>query len=547
MGERLTSQRGPSSLHVKIALSMSLIVLAVSLLLFSVYWSAARGLVEEENKRSAELTAAQLGQHLSSEQIVGNLAALRNDALYYKRVHGNVREIRIYGFTPTGVRQVVTVPVGTPKDLPLDLVQTVTQGKLYSRIEEAQQEGYLIEAAAPIESAGKPIGIVVVQAHTASYGYLLARLKRITVMTMGLAMLAISGSLYLLFRRFVYTPIGEVLAVMRRAEQGELNLEVPVRSTDEMGLLGAGLNTMLARIHQMRQALMDEQKRLEVRVADATAELSQRNRELQQANRELFALQRQLIQTERLAAAGQLAAQFAHEVGTPLNLISGHIQLLQSRLRDEDAVRRFAIILGQIERIEGIVRRFLDSTRPPRLEMVPLRIDRLLEQVIEMVTPLLESRGIEMITDIASSLPEIKGSAEQLQQVLINLIDNSLDAMPEGGHLVIRARVEDQQLLIECQDSGLGMSPEVLSRVFDPFFTTKPDGVGSGLGLAIVRRIVHQHGGTITAESHPGEGSRFVITLPVLTPSPLPEPAPMSSDSPDPSPEEDHEKDPRHR
>lgn len=502
------------SLHVKITLSVSLIVLIVLIILFSFYWSAARGLVQEENKRSAELMVAQLGQHLSSEKVVENLAALRNDALSYKRIHTEVEEIHIYGFTAAGVREVVTIPLGTPKVLPLDFIQAVQQGRLFSRIEQIVRGGYVIQAAAPIESAGMLIGIVTIRVQTASYQSLLTHLNRITLGMMLLAIGTLMASLDLLFRHLVNRPMKEMLAVMSRVQQGDLDATVPVRSTDEMGRLGSGLNMMLGQIRRMQQALTDEQKRLEILVAEATAELSQRNRELQEANQELFTLQRQLVLTERLAVSGQMAAQIAHEVGTPLNLISGHIQLLQSRITDEDARRRFDIILQQIERIERIVRRFLDSTHRPKSEMVPVHIASLLQQVIEMAAPTLENRKITLITQLDPTLPAIKGFPERLQQVFINLIDNSLDAMPCGGQLAIHARAENQQVVIEYRDSGVGMSAEVLAQAFDPFFTTKPEGKGSGLGLAIVRQIIHEHGGEILADSRPGEGSRFLITFP---------------------------------
>ena len=212
-----------------------------------------------------------------------------------------------------------------------------------------------------------------------------------------LAIRTLIASLDLLFRHLVKRPMKEMLTVMSQAQQGHLDATVPVCSTGEMGRLGSGLNRMLAQIRRMQQALTDEQKQLEILVAEATAELSQRNRELQEANQELFTLQRQLVLTERPAVSGHVAAQVAHEVGTPLNLISGHIQVLRSRITDEDASRRFDIILRQIERIERIVRHFLDSTRRPKSEMVLVPIP-LIQQVIEMAAPTLEIRKITLIT-----------------------------------------------------------------------------------------------------------------------------------------------------
>lgn len=505
------------SLHAKTTISVSLIVIAVLMSLYYLSSSTAKTLVEEENKRQAEIITAQLAQHLSSEQMINDLAALRNDALSYKRLHEAVIEIRLYGLTKTGMREVATIPLGEPEELPHEALASLRQGKIFSHVEAIREGAYIIRAAAPIENAGQPVGAVALRTQTSYYSPLLSQLNRVTLLAMVLAIAGITTSSYVLFRRFIYTPIEDALAVMRKAERGELETEAPVRSRDEIGLLCLGLNTMLARIRQMTTELENEQKRLADLVREATGELSERNVQLQQANLELFAIQRQLVQMERLAAAGQLAAQFAHEVGTPLNLISGHIQLLRSRPNDDDATRRFDIIFSQIERIERIVRRLLDSTRRPKPELIPINLEQFLQQVIEIAAPTLKSRNIELVAELDPTLPAVNGSPEQLQQVFINLIDNSLDAMPHGGRLLIKTRrADDGHVVIECDDTGVGMSPEVLSRVFEPFFTTKPEGLGSGLGLSIVRQIIREHGGDISIESKPDQGTRFTITLPAV-------------------------------
>ncbi len=520
MEEASKRRRRPLTLHAKVTLSLLALVLLIFGVLFWIYLSATRTLIVEENRRRAELLAAQLAQHLSSEQVANNLALLRNDAFYYQRAHAEIAEIRIYGVTSSGVREVVAVPVGVaghspPPLLPLDLLSEAQQGRVASRIEEAKGRSYRISAGAPIENEGRLIGFVLVRAEMAYYRSLLDRLNRLTGFALLIAVGGITAALHLLFRRWIYRPIAELLSVMRRAEQGELHVRASVNSPDEMGALSVGLNALLSRIREMTEALEAEQGRLEVLVREATAELSERNRQLQQANRQLFALQRQLLQMERWAAAGQLAAQFAHEIGTPLNLISGHIQLLRARVSDEEWTRRLDIILGQIERIERIVRHVLDSTRRPRPERVPLRVGLLLEHVAEIVAPTLKDRQIELLMELAPDLPEILGSPEQLQQVLINLIDNSLDAMPEGGRLTLRAFAgESGTVILECEDTGVGMSADVLGCIFEPFFTTKPDGAGSGLGLAIVRQIIKEHGGEITVRSEPGRGTTVRLTFP---------------------------------
>jgi len=509
-GERFRRLR----LHAKIALLILALILVIFGALLSIYLSTVRTVIVEENRRRAELLAAQLAQHLSSES-TADLPTLRNEAFYYQRAHSEIAEIRIYGLTRSGMREVIVLPVGAPDGtVPLDLLGEAQRGRIVSRIEGETQGNYRIVAGAPIESEGRLVGFVLVRAEIGEYTPLLKRMSRLTWLAFLAAVGGVTAAVHVLFRRLIYRPIHAILDAMHRAEAGDLHAHVPVHSQDEMGTLGLGLNALLSRIREMTQALEAEQERLHVRVREATEELSERNRQLQEANLQLFALQRQLLHMERLAAAGQLAAQFAHEIGTPLNLISGHIQLLRTRIQDEEGMRRLTLILGQIERIERIVRRLLDSTRRPRPERVPLRVDSLLRHVAEIVAPTLESRGIELRMELAPDLPEIFGSTEQLQQVLINVIDNSLDAMPEGGRLTLRAFAEQGTVSIECEDTGLGMSPEVLARIFDPFFTTKPDGAGSGLGLSIVRQIVREHDGEITVRSEPGRGTSVRLTFP---------------------------------
>src|SRR5262249_55454535 len=181
-----------------------------------------------------------------------------------------------------------------------------------------------------------------------------AALRRLIWPLMLLAIVAITLTTYFLFRLIVYKPIDSLLLAMSKAEAGNLSVEVPPQSPDEIGLLTARFNRMLGRIRQMTDQLNLEQRALEGRVKEATAEIAERKEQLEEANLQLFEMQRQLTQLERMAAAGQLAAQFAHEVGTPLNLISGHVQLLRDRTTDERVIKRLDVIAGQIERINHI-------------------------------------------------------------------------------------------------------------------------------------------------------------------------------------------------
>ena len=341
-----------------------------------------------------------------------------------------------------------------------------------------------------------------------------AELRRLMWPLMLLAIISITLMTYFLFRHLVYKPIDSLLLAMSKAEEGDLAVEVAPASPDEIGLLTSRFNRMLGRIRQMTEQLNVEQRRLEDRVHEATAEIADRTGQLEEANLRLFEMQRLLTQLERLAAAGQLAAQFAHEVGTPLNLISGHVQLLRARARDERVISRLDVIAGQIERITNIVRSMLDSTRRPVPQLVAVDVNSLLAQILDATQPTLASRNVEVHTEMSDALPPIQADPDQLQQVFINLINNSLDAMPLGGKLSVSTAPGANSVVIVLADSGEGIARDEIDVIFDPLFSTK-HGRGTGLGLTIVKQIITEHGGEVEVESEPGHQTTFRITLPL--------------------------------
>ena len=341
-----------------------------------------------------------------------------------------------------------------------------------------------------------------------------AQLRRLMWPLMLLAIIAITLMTYFLFRHIVYKPIDSLLLAMSRAEEGNLAVAVEPTAPDEIGLLTSRFNRMLGRIRHVTEQLGLEQRRLEDRVHEATAEIAERKQQLEDANLRLFEMQRQLTQLERLAAAGQLAAQFAHEVGTPLNLISGHVQLLRARASDERTIKRLDVIAGQIERITHIVRSMLNSTRRPRRQLEILNINSLLAQILDATQPTLVAHSVELQVEIGAGIPPIEGDPDQLQQVFINLINNSLDAMPVGGRLKVSTARDDDSVLIELSDTGEGIPEDSIDMIFDPLFSTK-QGRGTGLGLTIVKQIVAEHNGQVDVRSAQGLGTTFRIKLPL--------------------------------
>jgi len=321
------------------------------------------------------------------------------------------------------------------------------------------------------------------------------------------------------FLRSVRKPVKEMIGVMEAAEGGALNVRAQSGSQDEIGQLAEHLNRMLAQVENFNAELGRK-------VREATAELAVRNEELKSINEELFETQKTLARSERLAVAGQLAASLAHEIGTPLNSISGHVQLLGRRKTwDDVSQRRLEIIERQVDSIVRTVKQLLTWTRKFDLRTEPVDLRRLLKESLLVTSPALQHRKIEVRMDLPRDCPSVDADAGYLQQVFLNFINNSMDAMPEGGELRVRLRYagapggggDSREVSVEFSDTGHGINPETLPHIFEPMFTTKRMGTGAGLGLAICQQIVHQHGGTIEVESEVGRGTHFTIRLPQET------------------------------
>jgi signal transduction histidine kinase len=260
----------------------------------------------------------------------------------------------------------------------------------------------------------------------------------------------------------------------------------------------------LREVGQERDKLAEQVRRLNEELSDKVAkgnrELREKNQELQNLNEELYYLQKRLTSVERLTVAQQTTARLAHKIGTPLNLISGHIQVLQqSRPEDSALQEKLQIVHSQIEKVSGIVREMLDETRKPVLDLKPLDLNQLLDRILAVVEPTLAAREIKVDKRFTLDLDHIEGDEVQLEQVFLSLVHNSLDAMNQGGTF---------------GDTGEGIPPTIVGHIFRPFFTTKEIGRGTGLGLAIVKEILTAHGATINVESVPTLGTTFTLDFP---------------------------------
>ena len=230
---------------------------------------------------------------------------------------------------------------------------------------------------------------------------------------------------------------------------------------------------------------------------------------------DLKQIQKQLRKTERIAELGTLASGMAHEIGTPMNVILGRAEYLLQRTTDVGMKKGLATIVTQIERITKVMNQLLAFARrePPARRAVDL--GEIVEESLEMFQERIVRSHVTVEKALEASLPVVHADRDQLIQVLINLVVNSLHAMPEGGRLRLSLGREDDHVRLGLSDTGHGMSEEIRSKVFDPFFTTKDFGKGTGLGLTVVKGIIEEHGGTIAVESAVDQGTTFWIRLPL--------------------------------
>jgi signal transduction histidine kinase len=333
--------------------------------------------------------------------------------------------------------------------------------------------------------------------------------------------------LWLILRVLISDPIEAMVVAMQQLERGDATVRAPVRRSDELGLIAARFNGMaeeLQRAGEERETLIHEVRGLNANLQDridaALSELQAKNHELAALVERNALLREELGTQERLAVAGQLTATFAHEVGTPLNLMTGHLQLLDAQQDLPEKTReRLHVIQAQIQRVSDIVRRLLDLTRRPQLHRQVQPFLDLLADLEHLWTPTLTAHGVTVATSAPPNC-SLNADRKQMEQLFLNLMNNALDAMPSGGTVHISARPSGDSTPdgpwweLRFQDSGQGIPGEFLGQVFRPMFTTKPEGKGTGLGLSICREIVRSHGGEIRIESIEGKGTCVVFTLP---------------------------------
>ncbi len=395
----------------------------------------------------------------------------------------------------------------------------------------------------PLWCQGKIIGGIQTEIYIGDLMTTLLESQKIILITVvfDAIILIIFGSF--LLSRVLVKPIKDLVRLSQKISEGDFSQRIEETSKNEIGQLIGSFNRMTEKLKENRESLENYLESLE------------------SANKQLKQAQEELIRTEKLASIGRFAAGVAHEVGNPLGAILGYVNILKKEGIDrEEAKDYMKRIEGEIERINKIVRELLDFARPSKFEIREVKINKVIESTLSLLSYQKDFKNIETQLDLQSDLPLIKGDESQLSQVFINIFLNAIDAMPIGGFLQIQTREHvieyshddrthriyaprrkgdpaesdysylrkhrpfpagltkfsggDRLVKARIADTGCGIKKEDLENIFDPFFTTKAPDKGTGLGLSISLKIVESLGGEIKVESEEGKGTAFEVYFP---------------------------------
>jgi two-component system NtrC family sensor kinase len=334
----------------------------------------------------------------------------------------------------------------------------------------------------------------------------------IGVIATGIAILVLAG---FLIWRLVLRPVRQLTTATGKAAEGDLSARVPVESTDEMGAMAHSWNAMIEELERAKADLEEWNRTLEARVDEKTNALE-------------VAHERMLL-VEKMASLGKLAGVVAHEINNPLAGINTYARLLRKKFSkregeqalDEETLKVLELVESETGRCGDIVRNLLLFSRTPGARFAEEDLRKLLDRCVMLVRHQAELQEVGIEVRVADDLPPVECDASQIQQVVVALVMNAIEAMGPGGGVTIGAKptASGNEIELTVADTGRGIAEEDLARIFEPYFTTKEEGKGVGLGLAVVYGIVQRHHGEIEAQSEIGAWTIITIRLPIRQPS----------------------------
>jgi two-component system, NtrC family, sensor kinase len=326
-----------------------------------------------------------------------------------------------------------------------------------------------------------------------------------------LALVLIAALCALFVWKVVETPLKHLNAATEHLADGNLGFQISTNSKDELGDLARSFNTMSRQLHAANDEIVSWARTLEERV-------EQKTQELQTAHS-------QMLHAETMVSIGKMAAVVAHEINNPLSGILTYAKLLRRWLDQGETTGKHRqeseecldLIARESRRCGDLVKNLLVFSRSAPMNPAKADLNTIVDQLARLVALKLEANSVQLQLDFAQDMPPVYCDAAQIEQVLLALVTNAMDAMPRGGTLWLRTRVlsDSDEAEIQVRDDGAGIPPEILPRIFEPFTTTKEAGQGVGLGLAVSHSIVEAHRGKISVQSEVGRGTTFTVTLPL--------------------------------
>lgn len=511
--------------------AISLVGLAIILL-----HALDRQIIEQTAARNMPVeflgAASTVGRAIAKSGNIHNVNALEEAFDYILRLRPGIRRLSVY---ETSAHTGVLIHSGEQDEAPKvlsdnDLVEINAGRTVVTFDSSTSDRAWLITA--PIIIEGRIIGALRGRFSLSKYDGLIRQESQLA-QDVGLGAVIVTSLVFLvLIRVKVHRPIGELLCSMRRVEAGDLTSPAPLKGPADIQEVSQQFNRMLDRV---REAIAEKERLLEEIQGFndiLTKRVAETKEELHRANLMLVEARIQTERTEKLAALGELSAVVAHELGNPLNSISGHLQLALKDVNGKKNLRHLTIIRSEIDRMVMIIQHILESTRL-RVQSVPVTLNETIRDIERLIAPNLAGKQIVLKIELAEPLPCVAGDQRSLHGMIFNLVTNAIQAMPEGGELTVQtlqafsdagegtlilrgdAALVNGAVRLIVRDTGHGIPSDRLGKIFEPFFTTRHKGGGTGLGLAICHRVVSFVGGQMTVRSLVGQGTCFTIDLPI--------------------------------
>ncbi len=448
-------------------------------------------LAEDQRNVVTIATAAQVAvERALRDAQPSELAAVLADVV---KDHRQISRLRVFDreLRPTTVSN----PLATSDETSTDVLRRVMQtGRAEGFTRRAGKESFFFYVLPVRAAKGAIIGSIEIAHSTAAIDKRIQNGTWDIVVRLSVLVVSMTALTGIVVQRQLLRPLFALTEGIRNLGRGNPAAPLPVDRHDELGRVAEAFNTMASQLRIARRQLVAENERA-------------------------LELEQQLRHSATLAVAGRLASGLAHEIGTPLNIVSGRAEFLLHNLPADDPRRaELQVIIAQIDRISTMIRSLLDTVRPLKPTIQNIGVKSVVDDLLILLTHTARRHGVTLDVSVPEDLPPVRADRNQLQQVLINLLMNAFEAARPAGAVRLTAAVASREsrpgVDIIVRDTGHGIPASLMNRIFEPFFSTKPPGEGTGLGLPICRDIVKSLDGCIGVESTPGRETAFTVWLP---------------------------------